>query len=599
MPAASPLTQYSDLVNVSISVNGTTIDASYSVLSVTVVKEVNKIPYARVQILDGDPSSENFTISATDTFIPGNTLVINAGYHGQTDIIFSGIIIKHSIKTLNSRTPILVVEARDAAVRMTIGRKNAYFTMAKDSDLITQLISSYPDITGDVDATTTVQEMVVQYYATDWDMLLCRADVNGMVVLTDQNKVSVKKIDTSLSPALLLTYGDSIVKFDLEMDARSQLSSAQAISWDQSTQAIIQANSVDPGLKLPGDVTLAKLASVTSPSNYQLQSSAPIAQNDLQVWANAQIIKSAMSKIRGTVSFQGSSLVNPGTLVTLDGLGTRFDGNAYVSAVRHTIEEGDWMTEVAIGGSPEWITESREHIMAPAASGLVPAIPGLQIGVVSKIDKDPDNEFRVQVKIPIVDAATATVWARLSTFYTTTSKQGSYFYPEVSDEVILGFLNDDPRFPVILGSVYSSSNNPPYTPDDKNTYKAIVTNSGIKIEVNDDKKIVTIETPAKNSIVLSDDAQSITLTDQNSNSIKMSSDGIAISSASNITIKATGNITSTSDGNTTIKATGDAQISGANFSAQGQAQATVQGNASAQLTASGKVAIKGAMVMIN
>jgi phage protein D len=348
----------------------------------------------------------------------------------------------------------LVVEAYDAAVRMTIGRKNACFMNVKVSDLISQLVSGYTGISCYVDETGPVLKNVVQYYASDWDFLICRADINGMVTLVDQNKITVEKIDTSQSPVLGLAYGDSIMKFDLEIDARNQLTSVQSRSWDMSRQAVISATSEDPRLSVPGNISSSDLASAASPSSYLLQTVAPVGEESLQVWANALLTKSIMSKVRGTISFQGSARVNPGTLVTISGLGDRFNGNAYVSAVRHTLEDGNWITEVTVGVSPEWVTEAGENIMAPPASGLLPGIQGLQIGVVSKIDSDPENQFNVQVKIPLIDHS-ATVWARLATFYPTNNGKGS-FSPEIGDQVVLGFLNEDPRYAVILGLLYGS-----------------------------------------------------------------------------------------------------------------------------------------------
>ena len=47
------------------------------------------------------------------------------------------------------------------------------------------------------------------------------------------------------------------------------------------------------------------------------------------------------------------------------------------------------------------------------------------------------------------------VWARMAHVYAT-EDCGFVFYPEVGDEVVLGFFDDDPTYPVILGSLYSS-----------------------------------------------------------------------------------------------------------------------------------------------
>lgn len=76
---------------------------------------------------------------------------------------------------------------------------------------------------------------------------------------------------------------------------------------------------------------------------------------------------SADTTVRGTVKFQGSSLVLPGTMVTLAGLGKRFNGDAPVSGVAHEISEGNWITEVTIGLPPA------EFATHPGGGGL--AIP--------------------------------------------------------------------------------------------------------------------------------------------------------------------------------------------------------------------------------
>ncbi|WP_459613983.1 phage baseplate assembly protein V [Dickeya oryzae] len=58
------------------------------------------------------------------------------------------------------------------------------------------------------------------------------------------------------------------------------------------------------------------------------------------------------------------------------------------------------------------------------------------------------------------------LWARLASYYAS-SGIGAQFMPEVGDEVILGYFNNNPSDPVILGSLYSSKNPPPVTPEAK------------------------------------------------------------------------------------------------------------------------------------
>lgn len=597
MAAISPIAEKTDLVSVKILTNGQEIDGKYQVMSIHIQNSVNRIPQAEIRILDGSTSKEDFAISDSEDFVPGNSITLNAGYHGTNKTVFSGIIIKHSVKIVPNKGAILIIECRDNAIKMTIGRKNAAFQDKTDSDVIGSIIDTY-SLTKSIEATTPVLPEIVQYYTSDWDFMLSRADVNGQIIIVDQGKITMQKPDTSTAPLLVVNYGESLYSFEASIDARTQLSAVKCISWDMKTQQILEADAVDPNLSLPGNLTSKKLATVASPANFLLQSTVPLTKDDLQNWANASLTKSQLAKVTGRARFQGNALIKPGLLLEMGGLGNRFAGNAFVSSTEHSIEHGDWITEVQLGLSNEWFAETQANIMSAPAASLIPGIQGMQIGTVVQIQDDPQSEFRVLVKIPLISTDSKGIWARMVNPYATTNA-GIFFYPEKGDEVLLGFLNDDPRFPVILGSVFSSAKKPPFTPDEKNTNKGIITNKQLKVTFDDENLITSITTPKNNSIILSEQDEKITITDQNKNVITMSADGIIIKSCKDVEITAPGDITLKADGNINAKATANVSIKGSQFSAKADTEATVHGDGTAELTASGNVTVKGAMVMIN
>jgi len=341
----------------------------------------------------------------------------------------------------------------------------------KDSDVIGTLIGN-AGLDKDIEATTTEHPELVQYYATDWDFMLNRAEVDGLIVLVDDGKVTVQKPAVSTSPALVITYGDEIQEIHAEMDARPQLPSVTGTAWDFATQKPVTGASEEPIVNTQGNLDGKTSAKVLGVSGFDLQTPAPVPAAMLKTWANAQLLKSRLARIRGEVTFQGNAIPKPGTTIKLAGLGARFNGDAFISGVFHHMERGEWTTQVSFGLSPQWFTEEQFDIEAPLTSGLLPGIQGLQIGKVKKIHEDPDGENRIQVDVPMITPSGDGVWTRLATFYAT-NQAGAFFMPEVDDEVILGFLNEDPRYPIILGSVYSSKRKAPYTPDNKNTTKAI------------------------------------------------------------------------------------------------------------------------------
>jgi Rhs element Vgr protein len=597
-PAPSPLTADATLVTYTVKVNGSPLQSSWQVVSVDVTKALNRIAEARITLRDGSASGDGFTISDAATLVPGNPIIITAGYNSSEKQIFKGIIVQQGLN-ISKEDSQLEVLCKDVAVKMTVGRKNLFFASGspiKDSDLMSKLIKA-SGATASVTATTVDQAQIYQHYSTDWDFVVARAEANGMVVVVDDGKVSVKAPTVSGTAVLAVAYGSSLLEMEATLEATEQYSAVSATSWDVAQQKIITASGANPSVNSQGNITSSTLSSVVGLSKFNLQSAALVPQAELKAWADAQQLKSWMSRLRGRIRFQGSSLAKPDTLIDVSGVGQRYNGSLYIRSVHHSIEDGDWITEAEFGLEPGWFTEQMP-VSAPPAMGMIPPVHGLQIGVVKQINKDPDNNFRVNIKLPLMGDDSKTVWARMATFYATNGA-GAYFYPEVNDEVVVGFFDDDPRAPVILGMLHSSKNKSPYTPEQKNAFKAIVSKSKLKIEIDDDKKILTITTPGNNKMVLSDDAKSITLTDQNNNSIKMESGGITIDSAKDITISAKGNIKIDAMQQASISAKTDMKMTGLNTKISAQAQLVAQGTANTEVSASGPLVLKGALVKIN
>jgi Rhs element Vgr protein len=595
--ATSPAIDGGGLVRLSVLCDGTALPGTVQVVSVVVRKAVNRIPVAEIVVLDGDMPQQAFPVSDAAYFKPGAAIKINAGYETSESTIFEGIVVRHGIKITGDNYSRLVVECRDKAVAMTVGRKNANFVDSKDSDIITKLIGNSSGLTADVSATNTQYKELVQYYCTDWDFMLSRAEANGMLVIVDAAKVSVAAPATSGAATLKLTYGFDLMEFHADIDARMQLASVQGVSWDLAQQAIVQQQAKPQSLKDQGDLDSATLAKVLGLSEFRLQTPVPLDSTALKSWVDGQQIKASLARIQGRMKFQGSDLAKAGTTIELDGVGQHFSGTVFVTAVGHTLCDGNWITEAEFGLPPAWFAENRD-LVAPAASGLLPGIEGLHIGVVKKLDADPEGQYKVQVSIPVLQAETDGVWARLAKFYASDGI-GAFFIPEIGDEVVLGYLNNDPSNPVVLGSLYSSKRKAPYELTADNFKKAIVTKSKLKLEFDDDKKIVTIITPANNQIVISDDGKSILLQDQTNNQVKLSESGITLDSPKDISITAKGKISISATGNVEVNAQADIKASATNITHTANAGFTAKGNASAELSASGQTTVKGAMVAIN
>lgn len=599
MTLPTPLSIDTSLVTFSVKSDGKPIPDTMEVISIDTWIATNKVPKARLVLFDGSPAERTFPISSLPTFLPGKKIEIAVGYNSNNAVIFRGVVVSQGIEINQNEGSKLIVEITDEAMKMTLNRRNAIFEKIKDGDLIGKLITTN-GLSKDVAATDTVHEEIVQYYATDWDLMVMRAEMNGLVVMADGGKVTVKPPDTSQTPVLLVEYGVSILDLNAEMDAATQFapSAIKSYGWDSATQKLVEAGPGTVNVTEPGNVSSAQLAKVFNVAEFPQQSAGPIEKTSLQDWSAAELLKSKLSKIRGSVRFQGSTKVAVGKMLQLGGLGDRFNGKVFMSSVHHSIHDGIWLTTVDFGLSPKWFAAVAPNVAEPNASFQLPPIRGLQTGVVKKIAPDPGGEYRVLVSLPLLQDNAKGIWARLGTFYGS-NKVGAFFYPEVGDEVVVAFLNEDPRYPVILGSLYSKKLPPPSPPEDKNNRKAIVTRSKMEISFDEMNKIILLKTPGGHSIKMDDKTGAISIQDSNNNTVSLSKGGITLDSASNIKITAKGNITVQAGANLALSAKANASMEGLQVAHKAKAKFSANGAAAAELTASGILTVRGAIVKIN
>jgi len=132
---------------------------------------------------------------------------------------------------------------------------------------------------------------------------------------------------------------------------------------------------------------------------------------------------------------------------------------------------------------------------------------GVAVAIVTNI-KDPENMGRVKVKYPWHGGEDESHWARIATLMAG-KERGSYFLPEVGDEVLVAFEMGNIEFPYVLGALWNGEDKPPQPADDgKNHIRQIKTRGGHELTFNDEegKGSLLLKTKSGHQILL-DDAQ--------------------------------------------------------------------------------------------
>jgi uncharacterized protein involved in type VI secretion and phage assembly len=200
--------------------------------------------------------------------------------------------------------------------------------------------------------------------------------------------------------------------------------------------------------------------------------------------------------------------------------------------------------------------------MAPREASLEAGgyVKGVAIAIVTQ-NHDPDGLGRVKVRFPWYSTTHESTWARMAVPMAG-AEQGTYFLPEVDQEVLVAFEREDVRFPIVIGGLWNGKAKPPLSNDDgKNDQRVIRSRKKhhllfddgskgvVELRLNDGKK-VTIDDDG----IRADDGQGNKIAiDSNSGAMSLEAKGKLSIKAASISLEATGALEMKSSATMTIR----------------------------------------------
>ena len=106
-----------------------------------------------------------------------------------------------------------------------------------------------------------------------------------------------------------------------------------------------------------------------------------------------------------------------------------------------------------------------QRLSTPRDRELRQKVYGVVIGIVTN-NNDPEGKYRVKVRYPWLADGDQTGgeeshWARVASMMTG-AERGSFWLPEVDDEVLISFVQGDMQQPVVVGSLWNGVDKSPY-----------------------------------------------------------------------------------------------------------------------------------------
>ena len=480
----------------------------FSLVSVDIQNQVNQVSNTHA-VLKSTSGTENSSTEADEliTCQPGTeaTLILNA----QTTItLFTGIVVEQICRVHeNSKEVSLVLKH---PIQKLLGTyRSQVFIDKYDIDIIKQILSDH-GLTAVVPSNKGVQhEQMIQWRSSDWQFIRQRLISTGFWLLSNpdgQVEIINPLAQTSAKHTLDFSSEASLPISSANWHFRhKELSTKLNVSsWDVKNQKMLTASAGVSPVLWKGGLELTNLKPLSN-MDANLFYTSPIVSAECKELSNARLMSQNAHSVQTIFTVKGcleTSEYKLGDTIELQGFGGQLDGEGVISSINHRWLPDSWETEVTLGASG----------ISSIDASLLPESNGLFTGIVGPFKADPLSLNRLQVEVPSLGLPTTVyIWARFAAPYA--SKESALcLYPEEGDEIILGFFADDPRYPVILGSLNNPINTAPFDYTKENNQKGLVLKKGDLIQqllIDNQDTALTIGND-KDSLLLNKDGLSVT-----------------------------------------------------------------------------------------
>jgi phage protein D len=249
------------------------------------------------------------------------------------------------------RPPEILIKAEDRLQDLRMTRRTRTFENISDSDLFQQ-IASQQGLQADIDVSGPTYKVLAQVNQSDLAFLRERARAVDAEVWVDDTTLSVQSRAKRNANDMTLTYGQGLFEFSAMADLANQATGFSVTGWDVSAKQPLGYTATSSALagEVNGDLSgSAALQQAIGQRTQQVVHALPYTSQEAQAQAEARYRRWARRFVTGSGIADGDGRIQVGTSLTLQGLGTLFNGKFYVTAVRHLFDpENGYRTWFAV-----------------------------------------------------------------------------------------------------------------------------------------------------------------------------------------------------------------------------------------------------------
>ena len=484
------------------------------------------------------------------------------------------------------------VRAYDKMFKLHRGRKSAAFTQMTDTDIVRR-IASDAGLSVDAESTNETHESVFRDNMTDFEFVKFLANRNGFVSYFADDKLVFKKASSIAGDRFDVEYGVQCLQFRPIISLTGQPNSVEVRGWDRKTKKAAVGTSSE--LRFNGTkigITQRGYEMATKALNGRtklLVADSLTTTNSLKNAAEAIHDRLGSEDVTAEGTLLGEPDLKPGCTLRFKALSAKFDGDYFVTRVRHILDPAEafhtqfWVGGMNTGTFSSLISEN------PGRNPVEPRRPivGLMVGIVTD-NKDPEGLFRVKVKFPTLDDSVESFWLPV-VGAGAGNQRGFMMLPEVNDEVLIGFEHGDANRGYVLGGLWNKMDAPPMAQSsvaiqgnvEVREWKSRVGHVIRMTDKSGEEKIEVIDKTGKNLVKIDSKENTITITSDKDIVLEAKQGAIKLQ-AMNIQMKATQGF----------------EVGSVQAKVEGKAALSLKGG-QAELVGTGMAKVSGPTVMIN
>ena len=320
-------------------------------ISAVVTEDMEAPGMFAITLKTRDLLSGEYTWVDDSLFAVGNTIEIRMGDGIQIDTLMVGEITGLEPEYEQNQVPTLVVRGYDLRHRLMRGQKTRSFTKMKDSAIASQIASDLR-LGSQVKPTQVELDYVLQHNQTDLEFLQSRAKRIGYEVSIKRKVLYFQPHDNTTSKVLTLTYGKNLLSFSPRLSAMNQNNAVEVRGWDVKQKKSTIGKAEAKELSLSGSDKISGLQSskkVFGQASRVIVTEPMASVMEAKQVAKGQLESMALAYITGQATCLGNPKVRAGQVLEILGVGQRFGGSYYVTAVTHIYErQGGYRTEFEV-----------------------------------------------------------------------------------------------------------------------------------------------------------------------------------------------------------------------------------------------------------